>query len=846
MFQPRLHTQLRTSQGKMADQSFQAKCEEDAENAGRGGNVPRPWGLVDHRRSNATVGIEEELEHDWPVRGDAWRGNTAGNEGTDQEEEEESGSQGSDRTVIVRDEEGEGPFAGRGSTLEGARVLRAPPNSPDLGYDAIREVERDFRELRANSRGPYGSSTPNAERKQKGPEAPETPIFWETWARNTGGDRYGGTRAEGNDESEEPYGQRPEEAETLRPLYNDATVEVINSRARYEGNETGMIRGGLWGVGPGDTRLNEGQYEYGVENLTEWDENRRRRLLAEGQGLRFSQIVGEKGRETGGKSEGEAYQNKKEIDEKAEGNDPRPVLRYPIQKDGGQNMGQFREGEENDILAEEVQELRAWRDALQHYQTRDQGQNYAALGRNPPEQGSNERPSKPQYYAPRPQLSLPKKVRTIPPIFQAKAESQDLTRPAPVPTYAQPLSQRVPRGRRMLDLSPERSRSPRGRSTTQGYQSHLIRPLAPHLRPSEDHAIYNPMPPCSAATWRPDTYHRENDASPFGHPRVSDHGLLHKDSSSGFRARGAESHNQAAHVIAPSSRRRLKEAPKYQGTSEITDFLAQFGIIAEYNQWDMGEKGLHLAMSLDGEARGILTDLAGGDQSNFLLLKTALLNRYAPPGREARFELELYNRVMQKTDTAVTYGDSLRKLAREAYPTMKIEERILCGLFIKGLKNKETRRFVHLQNPANMNEAIRLATTFDTFEETSTDGLPKKPRYEIVNTIEERPRHLATYDRRPAPAGSARGPYHRNAPSIICWNCGNKGHLSRNCTRPSPYEAYHTPDSYRHPGYQNYGPGPAHHPLSEPHYTAEPQGPSCPPSTGPTQTSHPQAPSLKN
>ena len=65
-----------------------------------------------------------------------------------------------------------------------------------------------------------------------------------------------------------------------------------------------------------------------------------------------------------------------------------------------------------------------------------------------------------------------------------------------------------------------------------------------------------------------------------------------------------------ASCLATPKRKKIKDAPKYNGKSELTDFLSQFEILAVYNEWSEQEKGMQLATSLDGEAREILSTLS--------------------------------------------------------------------------------------------------------------------------------------------------------------------------------------------------------------------------------------------
>ena len=72
-------------------------------------------------------------------------------------------------------------------------------------------------------------------------------------------------------------------------------------------------------------------------------------------------------------------------------------------------------------------------------------------------------------------------------------------------------------------------------------------------------------------------------------------------------------------------RRRQILPEKYDGTSvELREYLNQFSILAELNDWDDEEKGLYLASSLTGAARGILNDMTPVERKSFGSLKQKL------------------------------------------------------------------------------------------------------------------------------------------------------------------------------------------------------------------------------
>ena len=55
----------------------------------------------------------------------------------------------------------------------------------------------------------------------------------------------------------------------------------------------------------------------------------------------------------------------------------------------------------------------------------------------------------------------------------------------------------------------------------------------------------------------------------------------------------------------------------YDGLTDIDEYLTQFGIIAEINQWSCDSKALHLASCLTGIARSLLKELDSVSRRNF-------------------------------------------------------------------------------------------------------------------------------------------------------------------------------------------------------------------------------------
>ena len=106
----------------------------------------------------------------------------------------------------------------------------------------------------------------------------------------------------------------------------------------------------------------------------------------------------------------------------------------------------------------------------------------------------------------------------------------------------------------------------------------------------------------------------------------------------------------------------------YDGLTDIDEYLTQFNIIAEINQWSCDTKALHLASCLTGSARSLLSELDSVHRRNFSSLVTALQCRFGTVNRAEVYRAHLKNRVRQRSETIPELAQNIRKLTRQAYP----------------------------------------------------------------------------------------------------------------------------------------------------------------------------------
>ena len=165
--------------------------------------------------------------------------------------------------------------------------------------------------------------------------------------------------------------------------------------------------------------------------------------------------------------------------------------------------------------------------------------------------------------------------------------------------------------------------------------------------------------------------------------------------------------------------RKQKEPDKYDGEKvEWQEFQVHFETVATWNGWMETEKGLQLATCLRGKAQKVLSELKPSQKSDYYTLTSVLAKRFNPPHRENAFRAVFRQRKRQPKESLMDYGCEVSLLAQKAYPEFPYEalDQVCREQFVRGLSDLEMKRHVDLRNPTSLEEAVSLATQFESFE----------------------------------------------------------------------------------------------------------------------------------
>ena len=277
-----------------------------------------------------------------------------------------------------------------------------------------------------------------------------------------------------------------------------------------------------------------------------------------------------------------------------------------------------------------------------------------------------------------------------------------------------------------------------------------------------------------------------------------------RDSRHRAPARWHDSEDNQSFRSWPSMRRSKstrKDPPRFKGgKSDVHDFLVQFDLVCEYNEWSYRDAGFELASSLEKGARSVINSLPADKRCDYDSLSLALRNRFQPPGRERKSAVGIWERTMQKGEDAFGYANALRQMEKEAYPGKPLGDVTMMALYINGLRDPEMKRYVRRCNPSTFEEAVDIASRDEADAGPTLPERSRKPQPEMVASVgagtapqkeetsstsltdddkvqlKERLRRLELRMKHTGKQGP-----------MLCYRCMEPGHLVRDCPYPQSY-----------------------------------------------------------
>ena len=175
----------------------------------------------------------------------------------------------------------------------------------------------------------------------------------------------------------------------------------------------------------------------------------------------------------------------------------------------------------------------------------------------------------------------------------------------------------------------------------------------------------------------------------------------------------------------------------YDGQTDIGEYLTQFNLIAEINNWSYKPKSLYLASSLTGSARSLLTELTEFQKRDFDSLVELLRTRYGTRNKAEIYRSQLKSIHKHNDQSIPELAAQVKKLTRQAYPdaNMELTEILALDYFIDSLDDSDIRLRLRECCQKSISEAETIAVRLETHK------LADKQRMQNVNAYTGKNHH---------------------------------------------------------------------------------------------------------
>lgn len=247
----------------------------------------------------------------------------------------------------------------------------------------------------------------------------------------------------------------------------------------------------------------------------------------------------------------------------------------------------------------------------------------------------------------------------------------------------------------------------------------------------------------------------------------------------------------------------------FDGKTTWDAYRAQFELLAGLNRWNDVQKATILAVNLRGPAAAVLTNLPSEHRQNFEVLAAALNRRFGSAHQTELNRAQLRVRMRRDEETLPELAEDVDRLTCLAYPdaTTPMHQVLARDQFIDSLPDEEMRLRVRQNRPGSLTEALQCALELESHQlasrhrrgagavrEVHFDDPKSMERKQMVHLqqlqdeIQKIQTSLKVFQRNPEHGSyqleqrrRSRTPVSGN---IICWNCGKRGHVRRDCREP--------------------------------------------------------------
>ena len=165
------------------------------------------------------------------------------------------------------------------------------------------------------------------------------------------------------------------------------------------------------------------------------------------------------------------------------------------------------------------------------------------------------------------------------------------------------------------------------------------------------------------------------------------------------------------------SRKDYIRPQKFSGTGSFETFYAHFQNCAAYNRWTEKDQLAHLKACLTSDAGQVLWDSSPEATDTLQKLTDLLKNRFGAVRQQDKYRMELRLRRRRSQETLSTLHQDVRRLMALAYPNLEHSSRetLACDYFIDALDDADFALKVRERMPVTLDDALRYALQLEAW-----------------------------------------------------------------------------------------------------------------------------------